>query len=179
MRTCFAVVLAFGCIGLAACADSGSEPTGPASSPGTSSPAVAWGPEDPRFNLEIILRSPGGAGFGLIKFRQPNDAELIIYLDSWVRDLAPNTSYALQREVDLSAPDGVCAGESGWLTLGKGLDPQAITTDASGTGRESLFRSVAAFPVGREFDIHFRVVDDATKSVVALASGCYRFTISQ
>jgi hypothetical protein len=38
---------------------------------------------------------------------------------------------------------------------------------------------VAAFPVGQEFDIHFRVVDDGTKSVVALASGGYRFPNSQ
>jgi hypothetical protein len=141
--------------------------------------AASWGPETPHFNLQVILRSPTDDGFGLVKFRQPNDEDLIVYLDTWVRDLAPNTSYALQRAVDLSAPDGVCASESGWLTLGKGLTPQAITTDDAGTGRESLFRSVAAFPVGTEFDIHFRVVDDATKSVIALQSECYRFTISQ
>jgi hypothetical protein len=29
-----------------------------------------------------------------------------------------------------------------------------------------------------QFDIHFRVIDDVTKSPV-LASGCYRFTVSQ
>lgn len=180
MRTWSTVAFALaGSMLVAACTDRGSDPTGPTGSAAPRFPALAWGPEDPLFNLEVILRSPNGKGFGLIKFRQPNDDGLIIYLDTWVRDLAPNTSYALQREVDLSAPDGICAGESGWLTLGKGATPQAITTDAGGTGRESLFRSVAAFPVGREFDIHFRVVDDATKSVVALASDCYRFTISQ
>jgi hypothetical protein len=181
MPSRFAVlVLSAGSALLAACAEPGSDPSGPtgAGSPAVSS-AVAWGPEDPHFNLEVILRSPDGRAFGLVKFRQPNDAALIINLDTWVRGLAPNTSYALQREVDLSPADGICTGESGWLTLGKGLTPQAITTDADGTGRESLFRSVAAFPVGQEFDIHFRVVDDGTKSVVALASGCYRFTISQ
>ena len=163
---------------LAACTDRGSLPTGPAD-PAAGSPAFAWGPEDPHFNLQVILRSPDGDGFGLVKFRQPNDDVLVVNLDTWVRDLAPNTAYALQRAVDLSAPDGSCAGESGWLTLGQGLTPQAIVTDAVGTGREELFRSVAAFPVGREFDIQFRVVDDATKSVVALVSDCYRFTISQ
>ncbi|MGI8917243.1 MAG: hypothetical protein ACR2H6_01485, partial [Pyrinomonadaceae bacterium] len=59
-----------------------------------SSAAVAqsgppWGPETPSFNLEVILR---GEGFGHVKFRQPNDDARIIYLDVWLRDLAPNTS---------------------------------------------------------------------------------------
>ena len=137
----FAVlVLSAGSALLAACAEPGSDPSGPtgAGSPAVSS-AVAWGPEDPRFNLQVILRSPDGGAFGLVKFRQPNDDALIISLDTWVHGLAPNTSYALQREVDLSAADGICTGESGWLTLGEGLTPQAITTDADRTGREALF----------------------------------------
>lgn len=180
MRTRSALALASAAsMFVLACEDRGPGLTGPTVTTTTPPAADAWGPEDPRFNLEVILRAPDGKGFGLVKFRQPNDDALTIYLDTWVHGLAPNTSYVLQREVDLSAPDGVCDGESGWLTLGKGLAPQAITTDATGTGRESLFRSVAAFPVGQEFDIHFRVVDDATKSVVALVSDCYRFTISQ
>jgi hypothetical protein len=33
-----------------------------------------WGPETPSFNLEVILR---GEGFGLVKFRQPNDGTFI------------------------------------------------------------------------------------------------------
>ena len=133
-----------------------------------------WGPETPNFNLEVVLRNDAG-GFGLVKFRQPNDAEKVIYLDTWVRDLAPNTSYRLQRAVD-TAVDGVCTS-TGWLTLGKGLTPEAIVTDETGTGRVQLFRSVAAFPVGAQFDIHFRVIEDATSAVV-LESGCYQFTIS-
>ena len=152
-------------------------PTSPASpSPGgrtvPSAGAMAWGPETPNFNLEVVLR---GQGFGLVKFRQPNDGEATIYLDTWVRDLAPNTSYLLQRAVDPTI-DGDCTSTS-WLTLGKGLTPQAITTDARGVGREALSRSVAAFPVGSQFDIHFRVIDQATSAVV-LESGCYVFTVS-
>jgi hypothetical protein len=50
----------------------------------TVSDGVAWGPETPNFNLEVILR---GQGFGHVKFRQPNDDEKIVYLDTWVRDL--------------------------------------------------------------------------------------------
>jgi hypothetical protein len=134
-----------------------------------------WGPETPEFNLEVILRGPDG-GFGLVKFRQPNDDLLVVHLDTWVRDLKPNTSYLLQRAVDTNL-DGDCTGTA-WLTLGKGTNPQAIVTDDLGTGREELFRSVAAFPVGSTFDIHFRVIEQAT-SAVALTSGCYQFTISQ
>ena len=154
--------------------------TGCSNTPTTPSAAVdavtsasaAWGPETPHFNLEVILR---GDGFGHVKFRQPNDDQEIIYLDTWVRDLAPNTSYLLQRAVDTNV-NGECTSTS-WLTLGKGAVPQSIVTDETGTGRESLFRSVAAVPPGSRFDIHFRVIN-ATTSAVVLESGCYEFTVS-
>ena len=132
-----------------------------------------WGPETPNFNLEVILR---GEGFGHVKFRQPNDGTFIINLDVWVRDLAPNTSYVLQRAVDTNVDDNCTS--TAWLTLGKGLQPQSITTDDTGTGHELLFRNVAAFPPGSEFDIHFQVIEEVTGAVV-LASQCYQFTISQ
>ncbi len=131
-----------------------------------------WGPETPNFNLEVILR---GEGFGHVKFRQPNDGTFIIYLDVWLRDLAPNTSYLLQRAVDTNVDDNCTS--TAWLTLGKGLQPQSITTDATGAGREELFRNVPALP-GSEFDIHFRVIEESTSAVV-LTSKCYQFTISQ
>jgi hypothetical protein len=135
-----------------------------------------WGPETPPFNLEVILRDvAGGPGFGHVKFRQPNDADKIVFLDTWVRDLAPNHSYQLQRAVD-TVLDGNCTSTA-WLTLGKGLVPQAITTDARGTGREDLFRNLAALPTGSQFDIHFRVIDAVTLAPV-LQSDCYRFTVS-
>ena len=135
----------------------------------------SWGPETPNFNLEVVLRDvTGGNGFGLVKFRQPNDADKIIYLDTWVRDLAPGHSYLLQRAVDTM--DGNCTSTA-WLTLGKGLVQQPITTDQNGTGREELFRNLATVPVGSQFDIHFRVIDAATMAAV-LASGCYQYTLS-
>ena len=133
----------------------------------------SWGPETPPFNLEVILR---GDGFGLVKFRQPNDDALIINLDTQVRGLEPNTAYVLQRAADRNL-DGICSS-SAWLTLGKGLVPQTITTDDRGTGEESLFRDVGSLGVGATFDIAFRVVDVATLAVV-LTSDCYRYTISQ
>jgi hypothetical protein len=156
---------------IGACSNDGSTPTSPAS-PSPSIPALAWGPETPNFNLEVILR---GDGFGLVTFRQPNDDAAIIFLDTWVRGLAPNSEYLLQRAVDATVDDD-CTSTS-WLTLGKGLQPQSIVTDESGTGRAQLFRSVAAFPPGTEFDIHFRVVNAQTQAVV-LQSECYQYRIS-
>ena len=143
-------------------------------------PALAgWGPATPNFNLEAQLRPVAGGpdnGFGLVKFRQPKDSDKIVYLGVWVRDLAPSHSYVLQRATDPNV-DGACTGTN-WLTLGRGLVPQAITTDETGTGREDLFRDLAAVALGTEFDIHFRVIDAATSAVV-LASACYQFTVSQ
>ena len=156
---------------LAACSDSPtSTPAGGVQS--VTSASASWGPETPHFNLQIVLR---GEGFGLVKFRQPNDGDATIYLDTWVRDLAPNTSYLIQRAVDTTI-DGECTSTS-WLTLGKGAAAQSILTDDTGTGREDLFRSVAVFPVGSRFDIHFRVINASTAAVV-LESKCYEFTIS-
>ena len=165
------IVLAGSMIVLAGCSTDTSAPTG-LLAPSQSSQSQ-WGPETPHFNLEVVLR---GDGFGLVKFRQPNDDALIINLDTKVRGLEPNTDYVLQRAADTNL-DGICSSTS-WLTLGKGLVPQAITTDDQGTGEESLFRNVASLGVGATFDIAFRLVNVATSAVV-LTSDCYRYTISQ
>ena len=138
---------------------------------------MASGPATPHFNLEAILRpDDGGAGFGLVKFRQPKDDERIVNLDVWVRDLQPNTSYQLQRATDANVNDD-CTGTN-WLTLGRGATPVAIVTDDGGTGRAELFRDLSATRVGTTFDIHFRVIRADTKAVV-LNSDCYQFTVSQ
>lgn len=162
---------------LAACSPDSATPTAPATASSMTTPTLstnAWGPETPPFNFEAILRGDGGA-FGLVKVRQPNDAELVFHLDTWVRDLAPNTSYRLQRAVDTNVNDA-CTGTA-WLTLGQGLTPLAIVTDERGTGRAALWRAVTS-PVGTGFDVHFRVITDATGAVV-LESACYQFVITQ
>jgi hypothetical protein len=174
MRRITYVPLALTLAAVAACATDLPDPGSATHSLSPSKAIASWGPETPPFNLEVILRGESG-GFGLVKFRQPNDGQAIIYLDTWVRDLAPNTSYVLQRAVDTNL-DGQCTSTA-WLTLGKGLTPQSLTTDASGTAREDLWRSVAALPVGSAYDIHFQVVDVAT-GAVELTSGCYRYVIS-
>jgi hypothetical protein len=164
----FALCLLAGC----AASDSTSAPAGPALRLDAQS-APSWGPESPPFNDEIILR---GDGFGLVKFRQPNDGDRIVYLDTRVMGLSPNTSYLLQRAVDANVNDD-CTGTA-WLTLGMGTTPQAITTDSRGTGEAALYRNLGATAVGTKFDIHFRVID-ATTSAVVLTSGCYQFTVSE
>ena len=154
------------------CTNDEVNPLGPAVPIGSAPAHASWGPETPNFNLQVVLR---GQGFGLVKFRQPNDAQQIIYLDTWVRDLAPDSEYLLQRAVDVTIDD-LCTGTA-WLTLGRGADPQSIGTDAGGAGRAELFRDLSAVPLGAEFDIHFRVIDAVTQAVV-LESGCYQFRVS-
>ena len=139
----------------------------------------SWGPATPNFNLEVILQPVAGGpdnGFGLVKFRQPKDADRIVNLDVWVRDVGPNHSYYLQRATDSNVNDD-CLGTN-WLTLGQGTVPEAITTNETGTGRADLFRNLAAIALGTRFDIHFRVIDAVTSAVV-LESACYQFTASQ
>ena len=141
--------------------------------------APSWGPATPNFNLQVVLRPVGdapGDAFGLVKFRQPKDVDKIVYLDLWVRDLTPNHSYFLQRAVDTTVNDN-CTGTM-WLTLGLGAVPVAVATDETGTARASLYRNLAAIPLGMEFDIQFRVVDAATSAEV-LKSGCYQYRVSQ
>ncbi len=172
------VVFVIAALGTTACATDATAPRPAVPSHAALNAAGApWGPESPPFNLEAILRAPTGQdGFGHVKFRQPNDADKIVYLDVWVRDLAPNATYLLQRATDAAVDDN-CTGTN-WLTLGQGTTPQAITTDDRGTGRAALFRDLAAVPVGSTFDIHFRVVDAVT-GAVALTSECYQFTVTQ
>jgi hypothetical protein len=136
----------------------------------TAAQADGWGPATPNFNLEVILRPTGAAdsGFGLVKFRQPKDEAKIIYLDTWVRDLAPG-KYYLERAVDTTV-NGECP-TTGWARLGE------IAVDDSGTGRAALSRDVTMVPTGREFDIVFHVVDGAGAAV--LESGCYQYVVSQ
>lgn len=163
-----------------ACGDRGGSPAAPTvtaarppeTAAGTGSVQAVTTAEQPPFNLEAILE---GDGFGLVTFRQRRDSGAnIIDLGVWVRDLLPDTSYSLQRAVDTTL-DGVCTG-SNWLTLGKGLAAEPIVTDERGTGRAELWRDLSALSPGTAFDIHFRVIENAT-SHVALQSGCYRFVV--
>ena len=172
---------AMGCVSVfaMACSGRGVSPTAPTVGSDGASPLAAGGSsqspaaaEQPPFNLEAILR---GDGFGLVKFRQEQDpTRNIITLDVWVRGLVANTSYSLQRATDTTL-DGVCTGTN-WLTLGEGPTPHPIVTDDTGTARAALWRDLSALAPGTTFDIHFRLIENAT-SHVALQSDCYRFVV--
>jgi hypothetical protein len=129
-------------------------------------------------NFAALLRPVSGGSahaFGVVLFRQPRDAERIVFLDVWTLGLAPNHSYSLQRATD-PIVDDTCTGTN-WLTLGRGVEPQAIETNERGFGRAHLFRDLAAFPDGTRFDIQFRVIDSVSQDVV-LVSSCHQFTVS-
>ncbi|MGN6531750.1 MAG: hypothetical protein ACTHK0_08350 [Ginsengibacter sp.] len=90
--------------------------------------------------------------------------------------LIPNHEYLLQRAVDaINVVDGNCTSTA-WLTFGKGLTPQSITTDADCNGEESLWRDVSAIASGSKFDIHFQIID-ATSMAVVLTSDCYWYQV--
>jgi hypothetical protein len=151
-----------------------SVPTGTAANRSESEGAEAKEAKKPHFNLDVVLR--GEDASGRIKFRQPEPVGTthLVNLDVKVSHLSPNTSYLLQRAVDVTL-DGNCTSTA-WLTLGKGLVPQSIVTNEKGRGREQLFRVFMLSSVGSTFDIHFRVIRQ-DNSAVALTSKCYQFTI--
>ena len=179
MRLPVAVPLVAWTAALTACMTDRGDPASPTlvatgTQPGIN--ASTSGPATPPFNNEIILRDvTGGGAFGHVKFRQPKDDDVIVDLDTWVRDLAPNASYRLQRAVDTNVNDD-CTSTT-WLTLGLGTTPQAIVTDDQGTGRAALWRTLAVSNIGTTFDIHFRVIDAA--GTMVLESACYQFVVSQ
>jgi len=131
------------------------------------------------YNINAVLHSTdpkehAGEGFGLVKFRQDPDTARIITLDTYLKDLAPNHDYSLQRSVNPITDPG-CSDPS-WLTLGLGLVPQNIHTDAHGNGHEQLFRNVTAVARGTSFWIHFQVIDAITLTTV-LTGDCEQYTV--
>ena len=128
----------------------------------------------------VALLGPVSGGpahaFGVVLFRQPHDAENVVFLDVLTLGLAPNHSYSLQRATDTTVDD-TCTGTN-WLTLGRGPDPQAIETNERGFGGAHLFRDLGTIPDGMRFDIQFRVIDTVTEDVV-LVSSCHQFTVSR
>jgi hypothetical protein len=138
--------------------------------------AAAAPQADPGRQLEAVLRPIASGpenGFGLVKFRQPKDANTIVYLNVWVRDLLPSHTYYVQRAVDTTVDDDCTGGNWTMPTLG------TITTDDRGTGRAALTRPLPASLLGVEFDIHFRVAETETATAGVLESGCYQFTVSE
>jgi hypothetical protein len=133
----------------------------------------------PYYNLDVIL-DPTNSGHeinkagGFIKFRQNPDTARIIDLETWVSNLEHNHGYLLQRAVN-PVTDSSCTSIA-WLTLGKGLVSQTITTDSKGNGHEDLFRNITSIARGTQFRIHFQIIDATTLETV-LESDCYQYTV--
>ncbi len=115
------------------------------------------------------------AGAGFIKFRQNPDTARVITLDTWVTKLKPNHSYLLQRAVNPIADPTGCSSTA-WLTLGEGLVPKSIVTNAHGDGSAKLWRDITGIARGTAFHIHFQIVDEATLAPV-LTSECFDYTV--
>ena len=128
----------------------------------------------PHYNLNVFLKGTSATACGYVEFRQEVDGAQFIHLDTWVHGLEPGTAYSLQRAVDTTL-DGNCTSTT-WLTLGKGLTAENITTDANGSGYAELFRSVSMIAVGTTFDIHFQIIKVSDSSVV-LTGDCYQYTV--
>ena len=134
----------------------------------------------PYYNLDVtflpadVKSYHGGEASGFLKFRQDPDTARIITLDIWVFNLEPNHAYQLQRAVD-PISSSTCESTA-WLTLGAGLVPQSINTDAKGNGEADLFRDVTSATRGAQFRIHFQIVDAVTAATV-LTSDCYQYTV--
>lgn len=131
------------------------------------------------YNLDVTLfpsnlKDARIGSFGFIKFRQNPDTARIITLDTYLNGLLPHHAYLLQRAVN-PITDSSCSSTA-WLTLGLGLVPQSIHTDAKGNGHEELFRAVTSIARDTEFHIHFQVVDSVT-SMAVLGSDCYQYTV--
>jgi hypothetical protein len=135
-------------------------------------------PERPKVDFNAVLRPVAGGpeqGTGLVKFRQPEDAEVKVFLDVRLHHLAPQHGYYLERAVDPNVNDD-CQGTN-WARLGR-PDPVVITTDEKGAARaEDLWRDLTMV-LGTAFDIHFRVID-AENGATVLQSGCYQFVASR
>lgn len=133
-------------------------------------------PLNPLYDLDVRLRGEGKkAGAGFIKFRQNPDTARIITLDTWVTNLLPNHPYLLQRAVNPVADITGCSSTA-WLTLGEGLQPKSILTNAHGDGNAKLWRDITSIARGTAFHIRFRILDAATLAPV-LTSDCFDYTV--
>ena len=128
------------------------------------------------YDLDVPLRGEtNDASAGFIKFRQNPDTARVITLETWVTKLLHNHSYLLQRAVNPVADPTGCSSTA-WLTLGEGLQPKSIVTDANGNGSANLWRDITAIARGTAFHIRFQIVDAATLAPV-LKSDCFDYTV--
>ncbi len=133
-------------------------------------------PLNPLYDLDVPLHGVAkNAGAGFIKFRQNPDTARVVTLETWVTKLRPNHTYLLQRAVNPIADPTGCSSTA-WLTLGEGLQPKSILTNAQGYGSANLWRDITAIARGTAFHIRFQIVDASTLAPV-LTSDCFDYTV--
>jgi hypothetical protein len=124
-------------------------------------------PADRPYDLDVKLfgAAKNFNANGFIQFRQDADTARVIDLDTRVSGLLPDHAYQLQRAVNPIADSTGCSSTA-WLTLGLGLVPLSIHTDAHGNGQADLWRAVTTIARGTQFHIHFQVIDSLTSTPV-------------
>lgn len=133
-------------------------------------------PLNPLYDLDVRLQGQHqNAMGGFIKFRQDADTARVITLDTRVTSLLPNHSYILQRAVNPISDITGCSSNA-WLTLGEGLQPKSIITNASGDGNAKLWRDISGIARGTAFHIRFQILDAASLTPV-LTSDCFDYTV--
>jgi hypothetical protein len=123
--------------------------------------------------LDTWARWFGDGPFGVIKIPVPADGDTTVSLRTKLRNLAPNTGYLVQWAAD-TIPNRACSDTS-WVTVSPIAGLQVITVDSNGNARQTLTENVPAIPAAFTVEVHFRVVDSATKGVT-LVSRCHSFT---
>jgi hypothetical protein len=107
-----------------------------------------------------------GSGNVIVTLTGRDKPNLHAELEFNVRDMPPNSTFAVQRKFDPN-PDGQCTGIE-WVTLG------SITTSEGGAGAAHFATDRRApFVSGFRFDIQYRVVGNGTE----LQSECLTLTV--
>jgi len=134
--------------------------------------------------LQSDLTAISGQGTGHVDVSPTaddhNDTVFIAQGTAEIHGALPTTTYVVQRAVDFTPGDGVCAiapsPPAGWLSL------TTFTTSQAGAGAGHFTRkSTPPGPQGFQFDIIFRVVkqngDGTLDLAQALMSSCMTVTV--
>jgi predicted secreted Zn-dependent protease len=139
--------------------------------------AVAAGVAQAESGLQSPLTAISGQGTGHVEVSPTAQGQGAVFVAEGaaaLHDALPNTTYIVQRAIDFTPNDGVCAiapaPPAGWITL------TTLTTSAGGAGAAHFERvSPPPGPAGFQFDIVFRVM--STDGTQLLMSDCMTVTV--
>jgi predicted secreted Zn-dependent protease len=128
-------------------------------------------------SLQSKLTAISGQGTGHVEVSPTAQGQGAVFVaegTAAVHDALPNTTFLVQRAIDFTPNDGVCAiaptPPAGWITL------TTLTTSAGGAGAAHFERvSPPPGPSGFQFDIVFRVM--STDGNQVLMSDCMTVTV--